>query len=402
MPLPMFVVLLTVGIDAIGVGIVLPVMPDLIASTGVSDIAGAALWGGVLSSSYAVGQFICSPVLGALSDRFGRRPVLLVSLAVITLDFVVMALAQSIWVLLAARIVAGVAAATYATALAFVADITAEDERAAGFGRLSAAMGLGLVLGPVMGGWVGTGDPRGPFWLAAAFAGANFVLGCLVLPETLPVERRTRFSLCKATPFTQFREIRRLPGLAPLITVFGLLQVSAYVYPAIWAFYTQASLGWEAGTIGLSLAYYGVVLAFAQAWLGPKLVERFGAGRTILAGLCLGLACLIGYGTAPPTLVVWILTPINAIASLAMPTLQSVMSSSTDRQTQGRLQGVLGSVTAVATILSPLIMTQAFYWGTNDEAGRDLAGAPFLLAAVLSATAIVLFLRITRNRGSIR
>jgi DHA1 family tetracycline resistance protein-like MFS transporter len=370
------------------VGLILPVMPQLIASVRGASVADAALWGGLLSAAFAVSQFLFTPMLGALSDRFGRRPVLLVSLAVMAVDFVVMALAQTIWVLLAGRIVSGVAAATYVTALAYVADITNEKDRARRFGLVSAALGLGLVLGPVVGGLVGTIDPRAPFVFAAILATANLVVGIAALPETLVAANRRPFELGRANPIASLATIGKLPALAPLLTAFVLIQLAANVYPAVWAFYTEAALGWTAAMIGGSLAVYGVSAALAQAVVAPALLSRIGELRSIRLGMTIGIVCLMAYGIATSETIIWLLVPFAAVATLATPVLQGLLSRNVPADRQGELQGVLGSLSAVALIVSPIVMTQAFAWGTRSDAAIWLPGAPFIIAALLLAAAL--------------
>jgi DHA1 family tetracycline resistance protein-like MFS transporter len=393
MRLPLLVVLVTVALDTMGIGLILPVMPALIGSVRGLSLADAALWGGILSAAFAVSQFAFAPALGALSDRVGRRPVLLVSLVVMAADMLVMALAQSIWVLLAGRIVAGVAAATYATALAYVADVTPEAGRARSFALVSAAMGAGVVLGPVAGGILGAIDPRAPFWAAAGLAAVNAAAAWHVLPESLPAARRRPFDLRRANPVGALLAVGRLTGLGRLIAVFTLLQLAGFVYPAVWAFYTEATLGWTAATIGASLALYGTVMVLAQAGLAPLLLARLGEARTIRAGMILGVLCLIGYGLADGAGLIWALIPLSAMAAIATPVLQGLISRRVGAERQGEVQGVLGSMAALATILSPLVMTQAFFWGTRPGAAIWLPGAPFLVAAAILGLATLVFMR---------
>ncbi|NKX44643.1 MFS transporter [Roseicyclus persicicus] len=397
MRLPLVVILATVALDTMAVGLILPVMPGLIGSVRGLSLADAALWGGILSAVFAVSQFACAPALGALSDRFGRRPVLLVSLVVMAADMLVMALAQAIWLLLVARIVAGIAASTYATALAYVADITPEAQRARSFGLVSAAMGAGVVLGPVAGGLLGGIDPRAPFWAAAVLAAGTAVFAWMALPESLPLDRRRPFDLRRANPVGALWAVGRLPGLRPMIAVFALLQLVGFVYPAVWAFYVEATLGWTAATIGASLALYGTVLILAQTGLVPLLLARLGEVRTIRAAMLLGVLCLVGYGLADRAALVWALIPLSAVAALATPVLQGLISRSVGADRQGEVQGVLGSLAALSMILSPLIMTQAFFWGTGPGADIWLPGAPFLVAASILGVAVLVFVGLVQK-----
>jgi len=401
MPTRLLIILLTVMLETISVGIILPVMPQLLTSLLGPSLANAAIWGGVLTTAFSVSQFLFMPLLGALSDRFGRRPVLLVSLAVMAADFIVMALADSIWLLLVSRIISGVAAATYITALAYVADITTEDERAGKFGLVSAALGLGLVLGPVVGGGVGTIGPRAPFLFAAVLASINFALALVALPETLATGARRQFELRDANPVLGLVAISSLPGAAALVATFGLIQLAVFVYPAVWAFYVEANLAWGVSTIGVSLALYGVSAAVGQAAFAPLLLARFGEVLTIRIGLGLGVLCLVGFGIAPGERMVWLLIPMAGLATISTPALQGLLSRSVPADRQGELQGVLGSVSAVAMIVSPLVMTGAFSWGTGSDATIWMPGAPFVVAAFILAIAAMTLAIWSSPHGSV-
>lgn len=264
MRLPFLFVLSTVMIDAMGIGLVLPIMPELILDVQGGTLASAAVWGGVLSTAFATMQFLFGPVLGNLSDAFGRRPVLLVSLVVMALDYVVMALAGSIWVLLAGRIVGGITAATHSTAAAFMADVSRPQDKAANFGLLGAAFGIGFVLGPLLGGLLGEFGTRAPFWAAAGLSALGFGLGLLVMPETVTEKTRRPFSWNRANPAGSLRAIAALPGIRPLLWVYFLYSVSIYVYPAIWSYFTLERFGWSPQMIGISLGLYGIGMAAVQ------------------------------------------------------------------------------------------------------------------------------------------
>lgn len=390
---PLLVILTTIMLETMSVGIILPVMPQLLTSVGAASLADAAIWAGVLTAAFSVSQFLFAPLLGALSDRFGRRPVLLVSLAVMAADFVVMALAETIWLLLIARIVSGIAAATFVTALAYVADITIAEDRARRFGFVSAALGLGLVLGPVIGGTAAMIDDRAPFILAAVLAAINLAVALIALPETLAYGRRRRLDLRRANPFSSLAAISALPGILPLVTVFALMQLATLVYPSVWAFYVEANLGWRVSTIGISLAAYGIWAAFAQALMAPALLARVGEDRTVRIGMALGMVSLLGYGVARSDMSVWVLVPFAGLATISTPALQGLMSRSVPADRQGELQGVLGSVSAAAMIISPLLMTAAFSWGTRPGAGFWFPGAPFTVAAIILALALTVLAR---------
>jgi DHA1 family tetracycline resistance protein-like MFS transporter len=396
--LPVVFIMITVTLDAMGIGLILPVMPDLIAEVRGVSIADAALWGGILSAAYAVMQFGFSPTIGSLSDRFGRRPILLVSMAVMALDYVVMALAGTIWLLLAGRIVAGMAAATHSTALAFMADVTEPGRRAQNFGLVSAGFGIGFILGPLLGGLLGDLDPRAPFVAAAILAGLNFAFGWFVLPESLPKERRRAFDWRRANPAGGLMQIGRLPGVRPLLAVMLAYQVSNFVYPAVWAYWTQASFGWDASLVGASLAAYGVAMAVVQGGLIRAVLPRLGEMRAVTWGLVLNTVCLVIYGLISEGWMIWALIPISAVGAIVAPAMQGIMSRAAGADQQGELQGVLSSISALSMILSPLVMTQAFFWATREGGPVWLPGAPFLLSACLMATALAIFAA-TRERA---
>ncbi|ABD54578.1 TCR/Tet family MFS transporter [Jannaschia sp. CCS1] len=391
MRLPTLFILITVTIDAMGIGLILPVMPDLITEVRGAGLANAALWGGLLSTTYAVMQFLCSPTLGNLSDRFGRRPILLISLAVLAADYVVMSLAHTIWILIAGRIVAGIAAGTHATALAYMADISPPEKRAQNFGLISAGFGIGFVLGPLVAAFLGEFDPRAPFVAAACLAAANFAFGYFILPESLPKDRRRPFQWRRANPAGGLLQIGALPGVRLLLMVMLAYQIANFVYPAIWAYYGQAAFGWTSRMIGLSLTVYGISMAVVQGGLIRLVLPRLGETRTVYWGLILNVCCLICYGLATEAWMIWALIPVSAMGAVVAPAMQGVMSRAAGADQQGELQGVLASISSLSMILSPIVMTQAFFWFTRDEAILRLPGAPFLVAAVLMAGAFAIF-----------
>lgn len=391
MRLPILFILITVVLDAMGIGLIMPIMPDLIREVRGGTLAGAALWGGILSTVFAVMQFGFGPLVGSLSDRFGRRPVLLISLFFMTLDYLVMALAGSIWLLLAARIVGGITAATHATASAFMADISAPEDKAANFGLIGAGFGIGFVLGPLMGGLLAEYGTRAPFYAAAALSALNLLLGACVLRET--VRRRRAFSWARANPLGAFRHLSRMPGIRPLLVVFFLYNLALYVYPAIWAYFTQARFGWSPDIIGLSLALYGITSALVQTVLIRSLMRRWGERLTVLQGLFFDIGTCLLLAVVTSGTVALILTPLAAIGAVVTPALQGTMSRQVADDAQGELQGVLSSVNALAVILSTMIMTSVFAAFTAPAAPVQFAGAPFLLAALLLVIALVIYRR---------
>jgi len=390
--LPIFVITTTVTLDAMGVGLIMPVMPALLREVEGGSLAQAAIWGGIMSAAFAVMQFLFGPVIGALSDRWGRRPVLLISLLAMAADYVIMALAGSLWLLLAGRILGGITAATHSTANAYMADISAPHEKAQRFGLLMAGFGVGFVLGPILGGLLAEYGTRAPFWAAGALAFANAALGFGVLQESLPRRRRRRFSWARANPFGAFRAVARLAGVAPLLAVFFLFHVATYVYPAVWAFFLTERFGWGEGTIGLSLGIYGLSYALAMAFLVQPAMAGLGPRGTVIFGLGMECITLVLIASLSDGRVLLAMIPIAALGSLAMPALQAAMSDSVSPSAQGELQGLLTSVNALAMACAPVLMTQTFAHFTAAGAPLYLPGAPFLLAAALMVLCLALFL----------
>lgn len=390
--LPLTVILITLMIDAMGIGLIIPVMPSLIREVDGGTLGEAAIWGGILTSIFAVMQFACAPLLGSLSDRFGRRPVILLSLAVMAADYVVMALAGTIWLLLAGRIVAGVASATGPVGYAFIADISKPEEKAARFGLIGAAFGIGFVLGPLIGGALGELGTRAPFYAAAGLAAFNFVLGYFVLPETVTDATRRRFQWSRANPFGSFAALNRMPGVGRLVLMFFLYQVAFMVYPAVWAYFTEARFGWDPAMIGLSLASFGIAMAIVQGGLIRLILKRFGDRATVTFGIAFNACAFLALALVSNGTVAMILTPMTALGAVVTPALQGMLSRRIPDDSQGELQGVLTSATSLALIISPLVMTWIFFAFTGGGMPVLLPGAPFLLSMVLMGACAFIFL----------
>jgi MFS transporter, DHA1 family, tetracycline resistance protein len=393
MRLPVLFLLITVMLDAMGIGLIMPIMPDLIREVQGGALADAALWGGLMATVFAVMQFLFSPVIGNLSDYYGRRPVLLVSLFVMTLDYLVMALAGSIWLLMLGRIVGGITAATHATANAYMADISKPVDKAANFGLLGAGFGLGFVLGPLIGGFLGEYGTRAPFYAAAILAALNFLLGWFVMRETVTDRIRRPFNWKRANPFGAFRAVISLPGIRPLLWVYFLYSVALYVYPAIWAYFTQERFSWSPQMIGLSLGLFGIAMAIVQGAMIRPILRWFGERRTVVWGQLFdfgtfGVLSVVTSGT-----LALILTPLSALGAVVTPALQGIMSRMVDDNAQGELQGVLTSVNALAMIASPLMMTSVFAFTTREGTPLYWPGAPFMVSSLLIVIGLVVFSR---------
>ena len=384
-------ILVTVMLDSMGIGLIIPVMPDLIREVQGSDLSTAALWGGVLSTTFAVMQFLFGPILGGLSDRYGRRPVLLISLLVMALDYLVMAIAGSIWLLLAGRVVGGITAATGSTANAYMADISLGKDRAANFGLIGAAFGIGFVLGPLVGGLLAEYGSRAPFYAAAALATLNVIFGYFVLSETVSAAIRRPFKLTRANPLGTFRQLGRLPGIGALLVVYFLYQVAFMVYPAVWAYFGQERFGWGPSTVGLSLALFGIMMAVVQGGLIRHVLRLLGERGTVIYGHIFDIAAFLALAFVTNGTVALILTPLAAFAAVLTPALQGIMSQAVASDQQGELQGALTSVAALAMIVSPLVMTSVFFAFTAPGAAVYLPGAPFLLSVALIAAGLCVF-----------
>ncbi|WP_096787164.1 TCR/Tet family MFS transporter [Rhodobacter sp. CZR27] len=383
-------ILITVTLDAIGIGLIFPVMPELILEVTGRTLSEAAVWGGLLSASFAVMQFLFGPTIGSLSDRFGRRPILLGSLVIMSATYLAMALAPTITILLAARIVAGIVSATYATASAFIADVTPPEDRGKRFALIGAGFGIGFVLGPAMGGLLAGLDIRAPFYGAALMAVLNLCLGSLILPETVTDATRRPFSLARANPLGAFRAVAHLPGLRRPLLVFLILGIAMNVYPAVWAFYGHAQFGWGAGMVGASLALYGISFAVGQVALVGPAIRKLGEHRTAFWGIWVDIVTLAVFGFLTSPLGALVVIPITALGGVVTPALQSILSRGTPADAQGELQGLLASLNAIAMIVSPLVMTAAFRAFTHEGALLHLPGAPFLLASALMVAALLL------------
>ncbi|WP_296420621.1 MFS transporter [Pseudooctadecabacter sp.] len=386
-------ILITLMIDAIGIGIVFPIMPDLMDRVGAGNTGEGAFWGGILMASYAGALFLFAPVIGSLSDAFGRKPVLLLALFVLAVDYVIMALADVFWVLLVGRILAGIAGATYTTATAYIADISSPTERSARFGMIGAAFGIGFVLGPAIGGIAAEWHITAPFWIAAAISGLNVVFGLFVLPESLPPEKRRSFGRRDLNPFKTILEAFRIPGLAvPLVCLF-LFEFANMVYPTLWAFFTRELFGWSTLYIGVSLAGYGILLAIVQGGLLPVFIKRFGEYRTLQLGLASAIIGMVGFGVISTVTGLVIFLLLAALSDLTPPMITAMASNTVEEDKQGLVQGVIASLASIAAFLAPLVVTGTFE-AFVDDSGIYLPGAPFLMSAVLLVVIVPLLVRL--------
>lgn len=383
--LPITFILITLTIDAMGIGLILPVMPSLIREINGGGLGEAALWGGLLATAFAVMQFLFGPVLGSLSDRFGRRPVLLISLGVLAIDYLVMAVAGTMWLLLLTRVIGGITSATQSTAAAFISDISKPEEKAARFGLIGASFGVGFVLGPILGGLLAEFGTRAPFLAAAVLAICNMCFGFFVMPETVTDKIRRPFRWQRANPFGAFLNVRQVSGTSRLLMLFFLYEFAFIVYPATWAYFTAERFGWDPAMIGVSLGSFGIAIAIVQGGLIRVLLRKFGETNTVLYGFIFnGIAFLMLALVSNPTLAL-ILTPLTALGAVVTPALQAMMARKAGDDAQGEMQGVISSTRSLATIISPLVMTQVFAFFTAADTPYYLPGAAFFLSMLLMA-----------------
>ena len=395
--LPMIFILLTVVLDSMGIGLIMPVMPDLIQSLEGGDLGQAALWGGVLATTFAVMQFLFGPTIGSISDRFGRRPVLLIALVVMSFDYVLMAVAGTIWLLVIGRVIGGITAATQSTASAYMADISKPEDKAANFGLIGAAFGIGFVIGPMLGGVLAEYGTRAPFWAAALLAGANAIFGYFALPETVTDRIRRPFDIKRANPLGAFKSITQLPDLGRFMIISFVISLAFFVYPSVWAYFGKLQFGWGPGMIGLSLGAFGIGIAVVQGLLMRPILNKIGERNAVVLGLSVDVLAFIMLGFVTNGWIALALTPFTALGSIAGPALQGIMSRTAADNQQGELQGALTSINAVATIMAPLLMTQLFFYFTHESAPAYLPGAPFLFSAVLTFGAVLIFIPVRKS-----
>jgi DHA1 family tetracycline resistance protein-like MFS transporter len=393
---PAFVfIFITVLLDMLALGMIIPVLPRLVVDFLGGDTARAAQIFGVFATAWALMQFVFSPVQGALSDRFGRRPLILMSNFGLGLDYILMALAPTLLWLFVGRVISGITSASISTAYAYIADVTPGEKRAARFGLLGVAFGAGFVFGPALGGLAGTISPRLPFWIAAALSLANACYGLLVLPESLPVARRAGLAWRQANPFGALVLLRSRPQLSALATVGFLSNLAHASLPSISVLYMQYRYGWDERTVGFTMAGVGLCAMIVQGGLIGRTVQRFGERTTLIMGLGFGVAGFTVFGLAPSGVIFWSGIPLLSLWGFASPSALGLMSRQVSGSEQGRLQGANASLMGVANMLGPGLFTQVFALFIGAGSAWHLPGAGFLLAAVLLLVAAAVALRAT-------
>lgn len=385
-------VIVTVALNMLSFGLIMPIMPALLEDvTGLmaEDSVGYSGW---LSVVFATANFLAMPILGGLSDAYGRRPILLISIAMLAIDLIIMGLAPTLAILFVARALGGLFSSTYSVANAYIADVTEPEDRGRAFGMTGAAFGFGFIFGPVLGGLLGDIHTRLPFFAAAGIAALNFLYGYFILPESLAPEDRRPIEWKRANPFGALRHFAKIPRVAWFIVAIGLYQIAHAVYPQTWSFHGEIRYGWSEFEIGLSLGAVGVGSAISQALLTGYLIKKLGPMRAACFGLAVNALALILFAFANAPWMAFAVIIVSAIGGVAMPAINTVTSSLTPRNEQGELQGAQSSVMALTLIFSPVLMTQTLKYYSGDTAPIYFPGAAFLLAAVVTLAALIPFI----------
>jgi DHA1 family tetracycline resistance protein-like MFS transporter len=386
-------IFVTILLDTLALGVIIPVLPKLVESFVDNDTASAARIFGLFGTAWALMQFFFSPILGGLSDRFGRRPVVLLSNFGLALDYVLMALAPSLSWLFVGRVISGITSASISTSFAYIADITPAEQRAAVFGKVGAAFGAGFILGPALGGLLGGMDPRLPFWVAAGLSFANTLYGLLILPESLPKDRRSAFRWKSANPLGALHLLRSDRVLAGLSVANFFAQLAHVVLPSTFVLYATYRYGWDAKTVGLTLAMVGIcAMAVQGLGIGP-IVKRFGERRALLLGLGCGALGFLIFGAAPTGQLFWLGIPVMALWGVSGAALQALVTQLVPPDQQGQLQGATSSVQSLSQLVGPFLFTLTFAWFIGAQASVKLPGAPFLLASALLLLALLIAAR---------
>jgi DHA1 family tetracycline resistance protein-like MFS transporter len=390
-------IFVTLVLSIVGFGLLIPVLPKLIVEYEGGDFTSGANTLKWIIGTYAFMQFVCSPILGSLSDRFGRRPIILIATAGSAIDYVIMASAPSLTWFFVARVIAGSTAGVLATANAYIADVTPPEKRAQSFGLLGAAFGIGFIIGPVVGGLLGQYDLRLPFWFAAGCSALNWGWGFLVLPESLKAEHRRGFSWKRANPVGALLSMRRFPSVLGLVECYFIITLAQVMLQTTWALYTQERYGWDPLQIGLSLMFVGVATGLVQATLVKKIVPRLGDPRAVVIGMGISIIAFIGYGLAPYGWVIYAVICVGCLAGIAGPALQSYTTRHVPPNEQGAVQGVFAGLQSLASIPGPFIALYSFGWAIAPERSFHLPGIAFFEAAALSVLALFLAVRSFRR-----
>lgn len=383
-------IFVTLLIDIIGLGIIIPVLPSLIQELTGGTLSDASRYGGWMLFAYSFMQFICAPIIGGLSDRYGRRPVLLASLFGFGVDYIFLALAPTLGWLFLGRIIAGIMGASFTTASAYIADISTPEKRAQNFGIIGAAFGLGFIIGPMAGGLLEPLGSRVPFMVSAGLSLLNWLYGFFILPESLKPENRRKFEWRRANPISSLLNLKRYPVILGLVTSLILVYISAHAVQSNWAYYTMEKLKWTPTMVGISLAVVGFVFAVVQGGLIRIIIPRLGQQRSVYVGLGMSAMGYVLFALATKTWMMFAFTVVYCLGGIAGPALQGIISTQVPANEQGELQGALTSLMSITSIVGPPLMTNTFAYFTDSSAPYYLPGAPMLLGAVLTITSSLL------------
>src|SRR5690606_13508226 len=394
-------IFITMLIDIIGIGIIIPVIPKLLQELNHSDISEAAQLGGWLAFAYAFTQFLCAPLMGSLSDKYGRRPILLISLLAFAIDYLVLALAPNVPWLFVGRIIAGITGASISTAMAYISDVSTPENKAKNFGLVGAAFGIGFIIGPVIGGLLGQYGSRVPFYAAAILCFVNFVYGYFVLPESLSPEKRRAFEWKAANPIGALARLKKFPQIILLVAAMFFMYFASHAVHGNWSFYTMYRYDWDERMVGLSLGAIGVLVALVQGGLVRFVNPRIGNGKSILLGFAFQAVGLTLIGLAVQDWMIFLFLIPYSLGGLAGPAIQSEITNHVPANEQGQIQGTLASLNSATATIGPLVMTNIFYYFTHDSAPFLFPGAPFILAAFLMIMAWLMAFKGLKNTQSI-
>ncbi|HMQ61289.1 MAG TPA: TCR/Tet family MFS transporter [Flavilitoribacter sp.] len=383
-------IFITVLVDVIGLGIIIPVLPGLIMELTGEGLSMASRYGGWLMFTYAMMQFLAAPVIGGLSDRYGRRSVLLASLFGFGIDYIILGFAPTITWLFIGRFMAGITGASFTTASAYIADVSPPEKRGQNFGLIGAAFGLGFIIGPVLGGLLGHFGPRVPFFAAAGLTLLNWLYGYFILPESLKPESRRPFSWKRANPLGSLMQVRKYPVIVGLIAVLVLTYIAGHATQSTWAYYTMEKFGWDEKAVGYSLGFVGLMVALVQGGLIRVAIPKLGEVRSVYLGLILYAIGFVGFAFASAGWMMYAIMVPFALSGLAGPALQGIMSNQVPSNSQGELQGALTSLMSLTSVVGPPLMTNLFGYFTSENAPVFFPGAPFLAGSVFVLTALLL------------
>jgi len=395
-------IFITVLIDVIGIGIIIPIIPDLLKELNVTDLSEASVIGSWLMFSYAIMQFIFAPIVGGISDKIGRRPVLLIALFGLSVDYILHAIAPTIALLFVGRILAGMCGASFSVASAYIADVSSPEKKAQNLGLVGAAFGLGFIIGPALGGIFGEFGTRVPFYIAAGLAFVNMLFGIFILPESLTQENRRPFDISRANPFGGLKKLGRYPSLTGMFIVFFMMYFSGQAIHTIWTFFTMMKFGWDQAMVGYSLSFVGLVVAIVQGGLIRIAIPKFGERKTIIIGTVMSLIGTSLFAFASQGWMMFVILIPYALGGLAGAAMQGYISNRVGKNEQGELQGVQTSIMSLASIIGPPIMSGIFFTFTEEHSPVQFPGAPFLLSAIVTVGSLFLLIRLFRKHEDVK